>query len=383
MSPNFQKELFQKKLQTTIPTSKVEEDADDSADETASGDTVGELISSSSSKSRLKDSNHDLFTKLPTWSDYFDFNESIEIQDRGFQFNTYYALPKNLDTNSIPIFFFHHGAGSSGLTFAPLVKELVARLNGTCGAVSFDARGHGSTRAIGDGASPAYDLDTFTYDFAAIMEHFLNNILSKDVPVSKLSIVLVGHSLGGSICTAVVPKLNKELSSKVVSVAMFDIVEEVAVAALEKMDHFLDVTPNSFRSMREAIEYHIKHGLSNLRSSAEILVPSLFTEQSDGSVTRITNLRAFAPYWDTWFKGLSSDFTKLPVSKMLLLAGSDKLDRELIIGQMQGKFQLIVFQDSGHFIQEDVPYKTAIALIDFWRRNDNKNIVIQTNWGRV
>lgn len=49
---------------------------------------------------------------------------------------------------------------------------------------------------------------------------------------------------------------------------------------------------------------------------------------------------------------------------------------------MQGKYQLVVFQDSGHFIQEDSPIKTAITLIDFWKRNDSRNVVIKTNWGQ-
>lgn len=37
---------------------------------------------------------------------------------------------------------------------------------------------------------------------------------------------------------------------------------------------------------------------------------------------------------------------------MLVLAGTDRLDRELMIGQMQGKFQMIVVPGVGHMIQE-------------------------------
>ena len=41
-------------------------------------------------------------------------------------------------------------------------------------------------------------------------------------------------------------------------------------------------------------------------------------------------------YWSGWFKGLSAAFLEVPAPKMLLLAGVDRLDRELTVGQMQG-----------------------------------------------
>ena len=40
--------------------------------------------------------------------------------------------------------------------------------------------------------------------------------------------------------------------------------------------------------------------------------------------------------WPGWFHGLSATFLAIPVAKLLLLAGIDRLDRELTIGQMQG-----------------------------------------------
>ena len=43
-------------------------------------------------------------------------------------------------------------------------------------------------------------------------------------------------------------------------------------------------------------------------------------------------------YWSGWFKGLSNIFLNCPVPKMLLLAGIDRLDRDLTVGQMQGEF---------------------------------------------
>jgi protein phosphatase methylesterase 1 len=88
-----------------------------------------------------------------------------------------------------------------------------------------------------------------------------------------------------------------------------------------------------------------------------------------------------------------------------LLAGTDRLDKELMIGQMQGtyegfplgelfcwvvayiqhigKYQLQVFPEAGHFIQEDVPEKTAMVLVDFYKRNDRSALVLPPKVGEM
>ena len=48
---------------------------------------------------------------------------------------------------------------------------------------------------------------------------------------------------------------------------------------------------------------------------------------------------------------------------MLLLAGMDRLDTALTVGQMQGKFQLTCMPQSGHAIHEDQPLKGTVFLI--------------------
>lgn len=55
-----------------------------------------------------------------------------------------------------------------------------------------------------------------------------------------------------------------------------------------------------------------------------------------------TQLAPSARYWEGWYRGLSAAFLELRLPKLLLLAGTDRLDRTLTIGQMQGKFQMIV-----------------------------------------
>ena len=266
------------------------------------------------------------------------------------------------------------------MSFANLARTLSEKLDGKCGCIAFDARGHGNTTVIDSDLHVSYDRNNFVSDFKSLLEYVFSTLLV-NIPKEKLSIILLGHSLGGSICTFTFPTLSPELRKHITGVTMLDIVEEAAKEALNKVDHFLSVTPNVFKSYHEAIDWYVRHGLSKNRTSANIAVPSLFRKFSSGKVVRITNLQSFRPFWDTWFSDLSHCFVTLPTSKLLILAGNDNLDKEWIIGQMQGRYQLVVFQDSGHFIQEDEANKTAITLVDFWKRNDNKNVVIKTNWG--
>ena len=78
-----------------------------------------------------------------------------------------------------------------------------------------------------------------------------------------------------------------------------------------------------------------------------------------------TDLLATKPYWVSWFKGLTQYFLDIRVPKQLLLAGSDRMDKELTIAQMQGKFKLVVLDQVGHVIHEDQPKKVALVFNDF------------------
>ncbi|SCU84880.1 LAMI_0C09274g1_1 [Lachancea mirantina] len=312
------------------------------------------------------------------WNQFFHSNQQIPARARGLRFNVYQSLPRAADSSeSVPVFVFHHGAGSSALTFAPLARELTSRTN--CGTFAFDARGHGLTTPLRDQDSVSFYNADFAQDFQFLIEQLRLNC-QDSLPGVNLRFVLVGHSLGGSICASVFSELTPETRALVTGVAALDVVEEAAVAALASVDTFLAKTPSVFPNMTDAIDWHIKKGYSNCRASAEIAIPALFRPLPSGKVVRITNLQVFRPYWHTWFTGFSSRFVDLPTAKLLMLAGSDHLDKQLIVGQMRGKFQLVVFQESGHFIQEDTSIKTAITLLDFYKRNGSKTVVIKTNW---
>ena len=75
------------------------------------------------------------------------------------------------------------------------------------------------------------------------------------------------------------------------------------------------------------------------------------------------------PHWTGWFTNLSSKFLSVAATKMLILAGIDRLDRDLTVGQMQGKFQMQVLPQAGHAVHEDVPDRMAEVLATFLVRN--------------
>ncbi|MEW5299451.1 MAG: hypothetical protein WDW36_002468 [Sanguina aurantia] len=89
--------------------------------------------------------------------------------------------------------------------------------------------------------------------------------------------------------------------------------------------------------------------------------------EAGGWVWRTPLLRS-EPFWREWYCGLSEEMLKLPCPKLLILAGTDRLDKALTIGQMQGRFQMVLLPQAGHAIHEDEPVKTADALLAFLKR---------------
>jgi len=74
-------------------------------------------------------------------------------------------------------------------------------------------------------------------------------------------------------------------------------------------------------------------------------------------------------FWKGWFEGMSKMFLSCSVPRLLLLAGIDRLDKDLTVGQMQGKFQMQVMPQCGHVVHEDSPDKVADAIASFLVRN--------------
>lgn len=292
----------------------------------------------------------------------------------GVSFQTYYRPPV---LAKAPLFVLHHGAGSLAMTFAMLAAAL-QEVSGdeAPGVFVFDMRAHGDSLL-----APDFSLSTLTDDFAFLM----NTLISEHGP--KNSLYLVGHSLGGAVLTHYL--MREPVKHNVRGLAMIDIVEETAVRALVHMPQFISNRPVFFDTYQRAIDWHVKEvGLIYNEAAAALSIPALLHRHKNGRLGWKTDLRLTQPYWDTWFAGLLANFVGCGrhVAKLLVLLGHETLDTNLIIGQMQGKYQLIVFNNNsecGHFVQEDIPKHLAISLVDFVKRNDSPAEYMQKELGFV
>lgn len=160
---------------------------------------------------------------------------SEEVDDLHIIHHIYVTPP----TDSGPLFVMHHGAGSSGLSFATCADE-IRKILPKAGFLSIDARGHGRTVTVPisaklDQKSPStadvahneatgqaeldLRLETLSRDLVYVIGQAKSKLGWENLP----DIVLVGHSLGGAVITDVAKK--GELGPKLLAYAVLDVVE--------------------------------------------------------------------------------------------------------------------------------------------------------------
>ncbi|KAG1736317.1 hypothetical protein EDB19DRAFT_1721478 [Suillus lakei] len=232
---------------------------------------------------------------------YFSQALQISLPTRALDVRVYYTPPKY---NGGGVIVFHHGAGYAGTSFA--------------------------------------------WD---------NTTSSQSDEDLSINVLLVGHSMGGSVCVRACPILQQR-KYNVAGVAVLDVVEGTAVEALPHMHAILNSRPDGFDSVEEAVEWHVNTGLIHNPCFCPTRANIGFKYKWR------TPLRSTAPYWDSWFPSLSSLFLGLRSAAAL---------------SMQGKFWLEVMAGSGvgHLVHEDDPTKLAEILADFWKRNER--IVVRGN----
>ncbi|KAI0805936.1 protein phosphatase methylesterase [Irpex lacteus] len=347
------------KLPTLPPVQGNEEDE--------SADSVGSLPQPRGRRSRQP---NPVFAPISA-AGFFDQALQISVAESGLEFRVYYTPAKSADGTVI---ICHHGAGWSGLTYAAFAKEIARVGKGECGLLTFDCRAHGKTTLLKPQTEPEdLSIDVLTNDLVNLVTTVFTDV--EKAP----TLLLVGHSLGGSVIVRACPLLQAK-KYKITGVTVIDVVEEFTLEALPMMHSLLDSRPDGFQSQEDAIEWHIKtHAIRNV-DSARISVPGIIkkneTESGPPYIWR-TPLRLTAPYWTSWFTGLSGKFLQARTARLLVLAGTERLDKELMIGQMQGKFQLAVIPNVGHMVQEDDPTYLAEVLIEFWQRNERVTIGIK------
>ncbi|XP_068719522.1 protein phosphatase methylesterase 1-like [Montipora capricornis] len=323
-----------------------------------------------------------------SWEQFFEISKEISVSGRN-KFRVYQA------GNVGPVLLLLHGGGHSALSWSVFTKSVISICY--CQVVAIDLRGHGDTTTENDQDLSA---DTLAKDVGDVVAKLYED-------VSPPPILLVGHSYGGAIAVHVGVQ---GLLPTLIGLAVIDVVEGTAMEALSSMQSFLKSRPTSFQSLEQGIEWSIRSGqVHNVESARISMVGQLVrckdsdkneaerglttppttifcdtireeteeenpgTSQSSESTSqqvkeRFTwriDLSKTDRFWEGWFKDMSKLFLSCPVPKLLILAGIDRLDRELTIGQMQGKFQMQVLPRCGHCVHEDAPDKVAEVVVSY------------------
>ncbi|KAH8725272.1 hypothetical protein GQ44DRAFT_707445 [Phaeosphaeriaceae sp. PMI808] len=264
------------------------------------------------------------------WSDYFarEFYLEQDVLGGGHaKYHVYFTPPA---TPKSALLLLHHGAGSSAMSFA-LMAKAIKKAMPELGILAVEARDHGSVVWDANGA-----IDN-NLSVELLSQDLVNMLLLTQAKLdwSELpTIILIGHSLGGAVVTHTAN--TSLLGAKLLGYAVLDVVEGSAMDALRQMKAYLATRPKAFPTLPAAVEWHIRSRTLRNPQSARASVPSLLVQGSDGRWVWRTELDSTGAYWENWFTGMSSKFLGGRGAKLLILAGTDRLDKELMIGQMQG-----------------------------------------------
>ena len=272
-----------------------------------------------------------------------------------------------------------HGAGYTGLSWAAFAREL----KGDAGfrVLAPDLRGHGATGSGGEsyfGQVPDLSASQLVQDVADVVRALAEEDAAGPAhPAVNLKgvreVVLVGHSMGGAVVARLARAWPLGDKIKLAGCAVVDVVEGSAMAGLPTMKALLSKRPVTFPSASAAVEWAVTSGMSRNTQAARVSIPSQLApvdkSRPEHPARRWrTDLSATEPHWRGWFEGLSETFISCPAAKLLLLAGTDRLDTVLTRAQMMGKFQMVILPEVGHAIQEDDPHGTAMAVKGFVER---------------
>ena len=165
-----------------------------------------------------------------------------------------------------------------------------------------------------------------------------------------------------------------KLLEQMKGLVVIDMVETTAIDAIPAMTELIQNRPQSFPSLAVAIRWSIRSKLIRNAESARVSIPPLLTPKNNNNnndnnddgdndnsfinkhsplVWKLDLLKT-TKYWKGWFNNMTLKFLNCKVQKLLILAGSDRLDTDLTVAQMQGRYQLILLPSCGHTIQEDV-----------------------------
>ena len=316
-------------------------------------------------------------------SAYFDESADVRIDEGDvFKVRTARGATRGRGCASIAALCLH-GCALSGASFALFARRLADRGGENFRVDAMDLRGHGSTRTADD---RDLSLDTMAKDVADVCARLYRD--------DDVQVVLVGHSMGGAVAARVA---QLDLVKNLRGVVVIDVVEGTALASVrgEAMRAAVASRAKTFATVADAIEWCVRvaRTTSNLESArvstAHALVPS--GGSGSGGDGREGGPGAGFPgagfpglgcgvgrggwTWRRrprtgrgWYEGMGERFLGARCAKLLVLAGTDRLDDRLTVAQMQGKFQTVLFPNAGHAVHEDEPERCAEAVLGFAAR---------------
>lgn len=280
-------------------------------------------------------------------TDIFDLKRSSETE----QEVTLRVYVAGKEAASPLCLLFIHGAGSSAMTW----HNQIAQFRRVCTVIAPDMRGHGASACSAD-----VSIVSLVRDISFILIEMSDIIKSK-------SIVLVGHSLGGSIASKLVAaNLNSNISGLIV----LDVAEDTVLNSLPRMEEAILSWPRSFDSAEVFAEWCAANSRPQSLSSALTSTPFLIEKASDGKWYPRTDLLKTKPYWREWFEGFDESFLGATIQKCLVMSHLDVLDRKLTIAHMQGAYELNIISNPSrsHFFHEDSPEELLHIIIDFLKK---------------
>lgn len=157
---------------------------------------------------------------------------------------------------------------------------------------------------------------------------------------SRCKLVLVGHSMGGSVAAHLCERLRAEPGNlRVCGLVVMDCVEDTALESLEGAELTILSMPQRFESVNHAIAYTFCSNIVHHLESARVSVPPRLTPCEGGEWKWRTDLLPSKDQWRGWFLGFSDLFLSQPCPKLVCVSNTSVLDRSMIIAQMQGKFE--------------------------------------------
>lgn len=210
-----------------------------------------------------------------------------------------------------------------------------------------------------------------------------------------IDVFLIGHSLGAAVLSQLrdIAELDEKNKFNFAGLVMIDIIEgindlmflsrfhyclETAINSLSRMPDIIKEIPKSFATLDDATKWTLTSSHSHhnpqaaskqIASIKDSLASQMYFNEDSNRFEWIVDLSTMQDFWNSWFDGLTKNFLKFPGSRLLVLADTDYMDREMIIAQMQGKFQLVIVRESGHAIQEDRPIELAECLVELIQKH--------------